>query len=82
MMEKDLNGSELAELVGRTPTTVSRWKSGKKEPGFKDIDAIAKALDVTVGMLFEDPTEPNAIGLDAEKAIRFLEAAITRKKGR
>ena len=74
MKEKELNGSDLALLVGRTPTTISRWKQGKKEPNFQDIDAIAKALGVTVGRLFEDPTEPG--DLDPKRVLRLLEAAI------
>jgi ribosome-binding protein aMBF1 (putative translation factor) len=80
MDDAGIDGSELARRVGRTPTTISRWRKGLKEPSFDDTDAIAKALGIPVTRLFQDPTEPDSIGIDIDTALRMIEAVVKKSK--
>jgi transcriptional regulator with XRE-family HTH domain len=44
--DKFLTQEELAELVGTTPLTISRWENGKRKPRFKSIRKLAGVLNV------------------------------------
>ena len=49
--ERGLSQQELAELASLNYVTVSKYESGKVEPGAKALTRIANALDVTVDEL-------------------------------
>lgn len=48
LVEKSKTGKWLAEEIGKTPCTVSKWCSNKIQPDLVTLDKIAKLLDVDV----------------------------------
>lgn len=48
LAEKQLSGKWLANEIGRTENTVSRWCSNKVQPFLENLLEIAKALKVDV----------------------------------
>lgn len=50
-----LTQEELGAAVGLGKAAVSAWERGHSTPGSDDLPAIAKALGVEVGDLFEAP---------------------------
>lgn len=48
LVEKGKTGKWLAEKVGKTPCTVSKWCSNSIQPDLQTLDKIAKILDVDV----------------------------------
>jgi transcriptional regulator with XRE-family HTH domain len=79
MQAMDVDGSELARRIKRTPTTVSRWRKGIQEPSFKDMDAIASALGVPVQDLFLDPDDEKTTGIPLDKALMMVTEAVREK---
>ena len=51
--EKDLKQSELAEKLGVTSKTVSRWETGKYMPDLSLFTDIAQILGVTINELLQ-----------------------------
>jgi len=47
MIDKNLNQTQLANLVGVKPSQVSEWLSGKSKPGYDSLHSICEALDVS-----------------------------------
>ncbi|MDO4649391.1 MAG: helix-turn-helix transcriptional regulator [Eubacteriales bacterium] len=58
---KGMTQRELAEKVGTTETSISRYVSGERIPKAPMCIKIAKALDTDVEMLFADEPEPQAM---------------------
>lgn len=48
LVEKGKTGKWLAEEIGKTPCTVSKWCSNSIQPDLQTLDKIAKILDVDV----------------------------------
>ena len=46
LVEKGKTGKWLAEEIGKTPCTVSKWCSNTIQPDLKTLDAIARILGV------------------------------------
>lgn len=78
--ELDITASELAKRVGVHRAVVSNWLSGNSHPEARFYDDIAKALNTVVSKLFEDPTEPESIGMDEDRALRVIEGLVKRSK--
>ena len=55
LVEKQVSGKRLAEEIGRTENTVSRWVSNKVLPSLESLLEIANALDVDVRELLRSP---------------------------
>lgn len=51
--EKNMKQSELAERLGVTNKTVSRWETGKYMPDLSLFAEISKILDVTINELLQ-----------------------------
>ena len=49
--QKQIGKAELAEYIGVTPRTISRWESGKSYPAIECLPAMAVALAVSVDEL-------------------------------
>ena len=47
MNEKDLNQTELANLIGIKQSQVSEWLKGKSKPGYDNLKAICTALNIS-----------------------------------
>ena len=48
LVEKGKTGKWLAEEIGKTPCTVSKWCSSSIQPDLQTLDRIAKLLDIDV----------------------------------
>ena len=48
LVEKGKTGKWLAEEIGKTPCTVSKWCSNSIQPDLQTLDRIAKLLDIVV----------------------------------
>lgn len=48
LAEKNKSGKWLAEQLGKTDNTVSRWVQNKTQPSIEQLFDIARALDVDV----------------------------------
>ena len=57
LAEKQLSGKWLANEIGRTENTVSRWCSNKVQPFLENLLKIAKALKVDVRDLLRSTEE-------------------------
>ena len=57
LVEKQKTSRWLAEQLGKSENTISRWCSNKSQPSIAQLQEIAKCLDVDVRMLIT-PTKP------------------------
>ena len=48
LVEKGKTGKWLAEEIGKTPCTVSKWCSNSIQPDLQTLGRIAKLLDIDV----------------------------------
>lgn len=56
LVEKGKTGKWLAEEIGKTPCTVSKWCSNSIQPDLQTLDMIAKLLGVDAKELL-NPTD-------------------------
>ena len=54
LVENGMTGKLLAEKLGKSVTTVSKWCSNKTQPDLQTLDQIAKVLGVNVKDLLND----------------------------
>lgn len=54
LVEKGKTGKWLAEEIGKTPCTVSKWCSNSIQPDLQTLDKIAKLLEVSIKDLLMD----------------------------
>lgn len=54
LVEKDRSGKWLADQLGKSTCTVSKWCSNTTQPDLQTLDKIAKLLDVNVKELLND----------------------------
>ena len=75
-IELDMTMKELADKVGVSEGTISRWESGEIANMRRDkIQALANALHLSPGVIMgweEPPTEPYYINEDARELAEFL----------
>lgn len=57
LAEKNKTNKWLAEAIGKSENTISRWCSNKMQPGAEVFTEIAKALDVDIRELFNKTKE-------------------------
>lgn len=57
LAEKELSNRWLAEQLGKSDFTISRWTTNKIQPSLPQLFEIAKILDVDVKDLIEPPHE-------------------------
>lgn len=63
-LERDWTQRQVAAEVGVTPADVSRWESGRVEPGAKYRYALADLLfDGDVSALYRENSKPKAAAL-------------------
>lgn len=48
LAEKQLTGKWLAEHIGKSENTVSKWCSNKVQPSLENLVYIAKVLDIDI----------------------------------
>ena len=54
LVEKNRTGKWLAEQLGKSTCSVSKWCSNTVQPDLKTLDKIAKLLEVDVKKLLND----------------------------
>lgn len=54
LVEKDKSGKWLADQLGKSTCTVSKWCSNTTQPDLQTLDKIAKLLNVDVKYLLND----------------------------
>lgn len=54
LVEKEKSGKWLADQLGKSTCTVSKWCSNTTQPDLQTLDKIAKLLDVNVKELLND----------------------------
>lgn len=47
MLEKELNQTQLAKLIGVKQSQISEWLKGKSKPGYDSLKTICLALDIS-----------------------------------
>ena len=77
--EADLTWGDIADALKVSRSTISYWKTGRSQPSYEDMDALAKLFRKSVQDFFEDPTEPRTKRpVDLETALRIVAAAAKR----
>jgi transcriptional regulator with XRE-family HTH domain len=59
LAEQNRSGKWLAERIGKTDTTVSRWVQNKVQPSVEQLFDIAKVLGVDVKSLLNSSNDNN-----------------------
>ena len=54
LVEKNKTGKWLADELGKSTSTVSKWCQNSIQPDLKTVDRIAKLLDVSIKDLLTD----------------------------
>ena len=54
LVEKEKSGKWVADQLGKSTCTVSKWCSNTTQPDLQTLDKIAKMLDVNVKELLND----------------------------
>ena len=57
LVEKQKTNRWLAELMGKSENTISRWCSNKSQPSIAQLQEIANLLDVDVRVLLKSQKE-------------------------
>lgn len=57
LAEQDKTSKWLAEQVGKSACTISKWCGNTVQPDLKTLALIAKCLNVKVADLIKEPTE-------------------------
>lgn len=59
LVEKEKSGKWLADQLGKSTCTVSKWCSNTTQPDLQTLDSISKLLDVSIRDLLLDNKEVN-----------------------
>ena len=57
LVEKEKSGKWLADQLGKSTCTVSKWCSNTTQPDLQTLDSISKLLDVSIRELLLDNKE-------------------------
>lgn len=71
-----LTQEQLAERIGTTKATISRWETGERDPPAKALAALAYALNCEISDLFIDPARPSADSILRNQSSRIVNKAI------
>ena len=75
--EKNLTQGQLAERLGVSNKTISKWENGKCMPDYSVIELLCKELNITLAELLDgEEKEPNSIRLYDEEQVKALLAKI------
>ena len=79
---------DLSEVTGFNRSTISMWELGEREPGFDQLNTLARTLNVSVSELIDDAKNETSILYEAKKRqdeeelARYLEMLRTRPEMR
>ena len=74
--EKGLTQQQLADRLGTSDVTVSRWETKARQPDLKAQAAIAEALGIEPPDLLRDPDTPSADALLRDQPQEVIDQAI------
>lgn len=74
--EKDLTQQQLADRLGTSDVTISRWETRKRQPDHDAQQAIAEALGIEWQDLFRHPDQPSADALLRDQPPEVVEQAL------
>jgi transcriptional regulator with XRE-family HTH domain len=82
MKLKDINQSQLAEILGITRSMVNNWVKGRSNPSLNSLKKIASAIGMPLNFFLNSPiNSSNAIGSNAVSEINDVQTdAISSKK--
>lgn len=63
MFEKQLNQSQIANIIGVKQSQISEWLKGKAKPGYDTLKIMAKKLNVSADFL---------LGLEDETGAKYV----------
>ncbi len=72
-----LTQQQLADRIGTTKGTISRWENGERDPPLSALYALAEALGIDAGDLFYDPARPTPDALLRSATSEKLKQALT-----
>jgi Zn-dependent peptidase ImmA (M78 family)/DNA-binding XRE family transcriptional regulator len=72
---RGLTQTDLADCIGTAQSTISLWEKGRRSPNLDELVALADALDLEIGSLFEEsrPQRSRRVLLRAEATLRPLD---------
>lgn len=71
--EKNLTQEQLAEKLGVSNKTISKWENGKCMPDYSVIEQLCRELDITLTELLDgEEKEPNSIRVYDEEQVKSL----------
>ena len=83
--EKNLTQEQLAEKIGVSNKTISKWENGKCMPDYSIIEQLCRELSVTISELMdgEDATEDSVRVYDDDQILDLLHRTqeLERQKG-
>ena len=59
MIDKNLNQTQFAKLIGVKQSQVSEWLKGKSKPGYDNLKAICLAMNISADYLLGLTTKQN-----------------------
>ena len=68
--EKNLTQEQLAEILGVSNKTISKWECGKSLPDFSLVELLCKTLEITSSELFTGEDNNN---LDEKQVVEMLD---------
>lgn len=74
--EKELTQQQLADRLGTSDVTVSRWETRRRQPDLNAQEAIAEALGIDVVDLWRHPDQPSADALLRDQPLEVVQQAI------
>lgn len=74
--EKGLTQQQLADRLGTSDVTVSRWETNKRRPDDDARAAIAEALDIQPIDLYRHPEQPSADALLRDQPPEVIDQAM------
>lgn len=69
---KGFTQQELAEKLGISPVTLSRWETGRRSPSFDDLERFGKVVGVPISFFFEEEPREDDFDKQLLRATREL----------
>ena len=79
--EKNFTQEQLAERLGVSNKTISKWETGKCLPDYSIVESLCRALDITMAELFDGEEDEKSIHTyDNQQVLKMLEETQMLKK--
>ena len=79
--EKNFTQEQLAERLGVSNKTISKWETGRCLPDYSIVESLCRALDVTMAELFDGEEDEKSIHTyDNQQILKMLKETQMLKK--